>query len=62
MNLAVLKRFVQVAGVLKKHHVLHLLFELNPSDGWVLIQWRASRKIIDSSHGLKWSLNGASFA
>ena len=34
MNLAVLKRFVQVAGVLKKHHVLHLLFELNPSDGW----------------------------
>ena len=33
MNRAVLKRGLQVARVLKRHHVLHLLFEMNPSQG-----------------------------
>ena len=42
MKFAVLKRFVQVVGVLKKHHILHLLFELNPSNGWIA---RAARRV-----------------
>ena len=33
MKIAVLKRTMQVARVLKQHHVLHLLFEMNPSQG-----------------------------
>lgn len=43
MKIAVLKRFVQVARVLKQHHVLHLLFELNPSQGLVA---RTARRIL----------------
>lgn len=43
MKFAVLKRFVQVVGVLKKHHILHLLFELNPSNGWIA---RAARRVM----------------
>ncbi len=43
MKMAVLKRFLQIAGVLKKHHVLHLLFELNPSNGWAA---RTARRVL----------------
>ena len=50
MNRAVLKRSIQVARVLKQHHVLHLLFEMNPSQGFAA---RTARKLLprsDMSH------------
>lgn len=46
MNRAVLKRAIQVARVLKQHHVLHLLFEMNPSQGWLA---RMARRVLPHS-------------
>ena len=43
MNVAVFKRFLQVMRVLKQHHVLHLLFEMNPSNGFAA---RTARRIL----------------
>lgn len=47
MKMAVFKRFFQVAWVLKKHHVLHLLFALNPSQS---LSARWARRIFAQPH------------